>query len=40
VLEFYDDIIEVLCKSLVFGSGEFRIEDHPELSLYKPWPHP
>ena len=40
VLEFYDDIVEVLCKSLVFGSGEFRIEDHPELSYYKPWPRP
>jgi hypothetical protein len=38
VLEFYDDIVEVLCKSLVFGSGEFRIEDHSELSYYKPWP--
>jgi hypothetical protein len=38
VLEFYDDIVEVLCKSLAFGTGEFRIESHPELSFYTPWP--
>ena len=33
-----DDIVEVLCKSLVFGAGGFRIEDHPELSYYTRWP--
>ena len=38
VLEFYDDIVEVLYKDLVLGSGEFRIEDHLDLSYYKPWP--
>ena len=36
--QFYDDIIEVLCRSLAFGSGAFRIEDHLELSFYKAWP--
>lgn len=38
VLEFYDDIIEVLCKALVFGCGAFRIEQNPELAYYKTWP--
>ena len=38
VLEFCDDIVEVLCKDLVFGSGEFRIEDQLDLSYYKPCP--
>lgn len=38
VFEFYDDIVEVLCRSLVFGTGKFQIESHPELSYYSQWP--
>jgi hypothetical protein len=35
VLMFYDDIVEVVATGLIFGSGAFRISDHPELSYYK-----
>ena len=34
VLVFYDDLVEVLCRELVFGSGAFHIAEHPELSYY------
>jgi len=34
ILVFYDDLVEVLCGSLVFGSGTFQIREHPELSYY------
>lgn len=34
ILVFYDDLVEVLCRELVFGAGEFRIAEHPELSYY------
>lgn len=34
ILVFYDDLVEVLCSSLVFGSGTFQIHEHPELSYY------
>jgi len=30
---FYDSIVEVIAEDLVFGSGAFSLEDHPELSL-------
>ena len=35
VLQFYDDIVEVIATDLLFGSGSFSIGDHPELSYYK-----
>ncbi|MGV3624611.1 MAG: hypothetical protein ACO1OB_27575 [Archangium sp.] len=25
VLEFYDDVVEVICRELVFGAGEFEL---------------
>jgi len=34
VLVFYDKLVEVLCSSLVFGTGSFWIHEHPELSYY------
>jgi len=35
ILEFYDDIIEVIAEDLVFGRGKFSIDEHPQLSYYK-----
>lgn len=34
ILVFYDGLVEVLCRSLVFGPGTFQIHEHPELSYY------
>ena len=34
ILAFYDDLVEVVCRSLAFGSGIFLIHEHPELSYY------
>ena len=35
ILVFYGELVEVLCRELVFGAGEFRIAEHPELSYYR-----
>ena len=37
ILVFYDHLVELLCRELVFGAGEFRIADHPRLSYYDTW---